>query len=268
MFQRKKGAKLTDLAVYENIAAAIFEERLPPGTKLTEDTLAGIFGVSRTLIRNALVRLGHDKIVDLRPNRGAVVASPTAEEARHVFEARQVVEQAIVASAAKRISRQQIVRLQQLTDDERAAHDRGDRRNLVRHSGAFHLELAEIAGNGVLLDFLKDLVSRTSLIIAIKEARLNPACAADEHREIIEALAAANAGRAISLMTRHLAAIEERLNLAEAARPVDLREIFRDEGASESVRGGIVRPPAHLRRPSKAASEGRAIKRSLRTRTA
>ena len=55
----------TDVAVYESIAAAIFEQRLPPGTKLTEDTLGSIFGVSRTLIRNALLRLAHDKIVEI-----------------------------------------------------------------------------------------------------------------------------------------------------------------------------------------------------------
>lgn len=85
---RHKGRpKLTDPMIYESLAAAIFEQRLAPGTKLREDKLAGNFGVGLTLIRNALVRLGNNGIVDLRPNRGAVVASPTAEEAVQVFEA-------------------------------------------------------------------------------------------------------------------------------------------------------------------------------------
>src|ERR1700712_3347789 len=84
----------SDLAIYQRIAAAIFEQRLPPGTKLTEDKLGGIFGVSRTIVRNALLRLAHERIVEVRPNRSAVVASPTREEAQHVFEARRIVEAA------------------------------------------------------------------------------------------------------------------------------------------------------------------------------
>lgn len=63
---RRRGMP-SDLVIYESIAAAIFEQRLPPSTKLTEETLGAIFGVSRTIVRNALLRLAHDKIVEIRP---------------------------------------------------------------------------------------------------------------------------------------------------------------------------------------------------------
>ena len=69
-----------DDIVYAHIFEAILEQRLAPGTKLSEEALGEIFGVSRTIIRRALSRLAHESVVLLRPNRGAVVASPTVEE--------------------------------------------------------------------------------------------------------------------------------------------------------------------------------------------
>ncbi|HEU4475111.1 MAG TPA: GntR family transcriptional regulator, partial [Methyloceanibacter sp.] len=64
-------------AIYERILAAIFEHRLPPGTKLGEDRLASIFAVSRARIRRVLPRLAHEGVVRLEPNRGAFVAQPS-----------------------------------------------------------------------------------------------------------------------------------------------------------------------------------------------
>ncbi len=86
-----------DDIVYAHIFEAILEQRLAPGTKLSEEALGEIFGVSRTIIRRALSRLAHESVVLLRPNRGAVVASPTVEEARQVFFSRRMVERAEVA---------------------------------------------------------------------------------------------------------------------------------------------------------------------------
>ena len=91
-----------DDIVYAHIFEAILEQRLAPGTKLSEEALGEIFGVSRTIIRRALSRLAHEGVVLLRPNRGAVVASPSVEEARQVFLARRLVERAITTCRASR----------------------------------------------------------------------------------------------------------------------------------------------------------------------
>jgi DNA-binding GntR family transcriptional regulator len=229
----------SDLVLYESIAAAIFEQRLPPATKLTEETLGAIFGVSRTIVRNALLRLAQDKLVEIRPNRGAVVASPSAAEAQQVFEARRVVEAAIVARAAGALSRTEAARLERMVADERAAHERGDRRAWVRLSGSFHLALATIAGNEVLADFLRDLVSRTSLIIALRESPM--VCAAHEHHAMLRAIAAGEEAQAILLMTRHLESCERRLRPAGAAPGIDLREALRDAAPSKATRGRAAR---------------------------
>ncbi|MCF5826768.1 GntR family transcriptional regulator, partial [Pseudomonas syringae] len=115
-----------DDVVYEHIFDAILEQRLAPGTRLSEEALGEIFGVSRTIIRRALSRLGHEGVVLLRPNRGAVVASPSVEEARQVFFARRMVEQAITELAVEHATAEQLAELRQMVSDERDSFARGD----------------------------------------------------------------------------------------------------------------------------------------------
>ncbi len=80
--------RLTNQDIYERIYAAISERRLQPGTKLSEERLATVFHVSRTRIREVLFRLSQELIVDLHPNRGAFIASPTQADMQDVFQVR------------------------------------------------------------------------------------------------------------------------------------------------------------------------------------
>src|ERR1700761_2416537 len=73
-------------SIAENIRAAILEHRLAPGAKLTEAQLCEVFNVKRGTIRSALALLATDRLVDLEPNRGAFVASPSLQEVHEVFE--------------------------------------------------------------------------------------------------------------------------------------------------------------------------------------
>ena len=155
-----------DDVVYAHIFDAILEQRLAPGTKLSEEALGEIFGVSRTIIRRALSRLAHEGVVLLRPNRGAVVASPSVEEARQVFLARRLVERAITELAVQHATAEQIAELRQMVNDERDSFSRGDRGAGIRLSGEFHLKLARSLNNPVLLDWFQKLISRASLYAA------------------------------------------------------------------------------------------------------
>src|SRR4249919_3337389 len=87
--------------IYRSVFDGVTTQRLAPGTKLPEASLCELFGVTRSVVRKVLQRLAHDHIVELRPNKGAVVATPTPEETRQVFEARRGLEAAIVRLAAK-----------------------------------------------------------------------------------------------------------------------------------------------------------------------
>lgn len=219
-------AALGDEEIYRELHNAILEQRLAPGTKLPEDGLGEIFGVSRTIVRKALLRLAHENLVEVRPNRGAVVASPTIEEAAEVFEARRVIEGALIDKMLPAIAKTQIEQLGALVSEERAAHGAGNRADLIRLSGAFHLCLAESAGNSVLSEYLKELVSRTSLIISLYERPGNSACSHEEHAGIIDALAAKDAPRARALMDAHLQACEQKLTIDIPDTERGLAEIF------------------------------------------
>lgn len=223
-------ATTRDEKLYAEIYGAILDHRLPPGTKLTEDSLGEAFGVSRTVVRKALFRLGHAGIVRLRPNRGAVVASPSTEEARDVFAARRILEDAVVREVSGAPDEAGLEALRALAVEEREAFERGDRRAWIRLSGDFHLRLAEMGGNRVVSAFLEELVSRTSLIIALYEATGHSACAFDEHMALIDAIAAGQRKSARALMARHLSACEQKLNLDSADESVDLVDVFAASG--------------------------------------
>ena len=221
------GKAVSDQLVFTRLHAAIVGHRLKPGTKLGEEALCEVFGVSRAQIRRVLLNLAHAKLVELRPNRGAYVAQPSVREARHVFEARRAVEAAIVERAVDRVTEDMIRELAEHIGEEQAAHERGDHSAAIRLSGAFHLRLARIAGNEVLLAFLEELVSRTSLIIATYGTQSVSACSHDDHEVILQALRAHDAAAAVSHMDHHLRFIEEHLQLITGGESdVDLKTIL------------------------------------------
>lgn len=213
--------------IYERIYSAIIEQRLAPGTKLGEESLCELFGVSRSRIRKVLYRLGNDSVVMLVPNRGAFVARPSVQEAREVFATRRLLEAEVVRALAKGLSAADAARLARHVEVEREAHARHDRRASIRLSGEFHLLLAELAGNRVIERFLRELVSRTSLIIAVYEAPGRSCCSFDEHAALIEAIGGGRAEAAVEGMMAHLCGIESRLMLDRPpGQAVDLKAIF------------------------------------------
>lgn len=213
--------------IYEQIYAAIVEHRLHPGTKLVEERLAEIFGVSRARIREVLARLAHEQIVDLIPQRGAYVAKPTIEQAMHVFEARRLIEPALLRRLIETLTPERVARLRQHQALEQDARRRDDKRAIVRLSGEFHTLIADQAGNTALARHMRELTTLTCLIIVLYDAPTASTCLADEHSEIIEAIAHRDVARAESLMLEHLEHIERSLRLDPATEEVDLEAIFK-----------------------------------------
>lgn len=213
--------------IYEKIYAAILEHRLHPGTKLAEERLAEIFGVSRARVREVLARLAHEQIVELIPQRGAFVAKPTIEQARDVFEARRLIEPAVVRRLVTHLDAAAQARLQAHLDAEADARRRDDKRVVIRLSGEFHALVAELAGNAALARSMRELSTLTCLMIFLYDAPTATSCRADEHERIVEAVAAGDAARAEALMLEHLDHIEASMKLDAAPEEVDLEAIFR-----------------------------------------
>src|SRR5262245_56717783 len=162
--------------VYAAIREAIMDHRLTPGTKLKEVALAELFRVSRSTVRGALARLGHAHLVELRPNRGAVIPTPSAAESREVFEARRAIECAIAAKVAATARRKDVSALREWVGTEEAAYARGDDQGGLRLSIEFHRRLAALAGNAVLTRFLDELVFRTPLIALTHRGHAPSSC--------------------------------------------------------------------------------------------
>lgn len=224
--RRTARGRVGDDVIYREIYDAIIDHRLPPGTALPEDTLASAFGVSRTVVRKAIIRLAHDRLVELRPNRGAAVARPTVKEARELFEARRMIEPSLITMTIGSIDDVQLQELRGSVDEERSAYTRGDRRMLIRLSGDFHRRLAEITGNEVLRDLLGELISRTSLVIALYELPGIWPCSLDEHLGLLELVARRDEDAAAALMREHLDHCEQQLDLTGKSKTVDLRALF------------------------------------------
>src|SRR5215471_6428302 len=225
---REKNGTVDD-RIYATIHEAVLDHRLPPGTKLKEVALADLFGVTRAVIRKVLARLAHTRLVDLRPNRGAVVASPTVEESRDLFAARSAIEGAIVKHLAAAATRVQLCELRTLHRAELDAYKRGDTRHGLKLSVEFHRVLSRMAGNSVLAEFLDQLLSRTPLVVLAHQGTdAENVCSTDEHSEILDALSAGDAQRAASTMQAHLDALLARLNLRTkaAGRDADLAQIL------------------------------------------
>jgi DNA-binding GntR family transcriptional regulator len=227
---RKAERKTTgiDMRIYDAVYSAVMRHQLPPGTKLTEASLCELFDVSRTIVRKALLRLAHEHILELRHNRGAVVASPSPQETREIFAARRGIEAAIVPLVVERAGKADLSRLRQLVRDEHTAYDKGDRSNWIRLTGEFHLALADVAANRVLRRYLGELVSRCSLIIAIYDPPQRLFCDNHEHDGLINAIAKGSAGEAVRMMDKHLRMIEDRLRLADRTQAINLAEILAD----------------------------------------
>ncbi|HEY9064151.1 MAG TPA: GntR family transcriptional regulator, partial [Burkholderiaceae bacterium] len=183
--------------IVESVTAAIVERRLMPGTKLAEQKIADIFKVSRTIVRQALNQLSRDKLVTLEPARGARVAEPSVEEARQVFEVRNMLEAAIIRRAAAELSAAQIAELRDHLRNERSALQRTDVSGRTHLLADFHVVLARMLGNAVLAEMLVDLVSRSSLIALMYQSAHSAEHSYDEHVAIVDALERRDARAAV-----------------------------------------------------------------------
>ena len=226
-------ASVSDAEIYDRVISAILDHRLLPGTKLVEDKLASAFGVSRTRIRPVLVRLANEHVVTLRPNRGAVVAEPSPAEAHEVFEARRLIEPTLVQAYMAEATDDDIAQLGQLIRAEDEARLKGGLRRAIRLSGDFHLTIAEGSGNQTLGRILRELVSRTSLILmtysdnhlaAKSEAT---SCGCEEHRALLDAIHLRDKRESSRLMREHLDRLEAQLTFTQTQENTpDLLTLF------------------------------------------
>lgn len=199
--------------IVESVRDAVAGGRLPAGARLIETDLAAIFSVSRTRVRQALQRLGFVGLVTLEPNRGAFVASPSAEEANAVHAARRLIEAEIIRDATRHCTANDIRALRAHCAEQRDAEARGETVRLLRLLGEFHLMIAQIGGNPVLAEFMRQLIPRTSLLQALYQPSGPSSCGVDDHMRLLDEMARGDEEAAVRVLGEHLRENLARLSL-------------------------------------------------------
>ncbi len=198
-----------DHAIVRALRNAIIEQALAPGTRLPEDMIGEKFGVSRTIVRSALVQLAAEGLVEHRRNRGAIVAEPSWNEARDTFDLRLALEELVIARLAGTLHPDQIAALEAHVDEEDRAQNL-DEPHSIRLAGEFHVMLAEFTGSEILAQYMRELVSRCCLMLALYSRPHSSECGVSEHRQIVELLKRGNQHELVRTMHDHLGGVIER----------------------------------------------------------
>jgi DNA-binding GntR family transcriptional regulator len=210
---------VTSSDISKRIIEAVLAQKLAPGARLGEQPLAMLFDCSRTIVREALMRLAARGIVTVSARRGWYVIEPSADEAREAFEARRVIETGLIRSM-KTVDKTAIKQLKSHLTREKAAlkdTDVGVRSYLL---GDFHVCLAECLGNSLLADTLRDFTARTTLIAMLYQSSHDAAQSCDEHVQIVDALEQGELARAEALMSAHIGSVQAALRLHASTDPL------------------------------------------------
>ena len=210
------------------IQAQVLSGEVPVGTRLRQEALAEEFGVSRTPVREALRHLQATGLVELLPNRGAVVRGPSAREIREAYEVRAELEGLAAELAAGRISDRDLLRLREAqalfresvaTLIARRAHRPEPWRDesvWVRANDLFHQAILDAAANARLSDTIADL--HRSFPRDLTWAALSQSSAlleenVEQHEAILEAIEQHDPAEARRRMIEHVRSAGELVTL-------------------------------------------------------
>ncbi|WEX74422.1 GntR family transcriptional regulator [Sinorhizobium numidicum] len=205
------------------VVSGILSARIRPGTRLSENELASLFNVSRTRVREAMMRLEARGIVKVSPRRGWFVVEPSAEEATTVYAARRVIEAGLVRSMDRLTASGRDALTAHLAE-EKAAIAAADRQRLTCLMGDFHIRIAELSGNAILVEILRDLTARTILISLLYQSDFHAMQSHLGHCRIVAAMEEGDFLKAAALSVEHLDEVETGLDLTQRPDPLaDLR---------------------------------------------
>ncbi|MGV0961214.1 MAG: GntR family transcriptional regulator [Limnohabitans sp.] len=209
--------------ITQRVVESILAQKLAPGERLGEQELADVFGVSRTLVREALMQLQARGFVDVRPRKGWYVVEPSLEEARDAFSARKIIEAGLIPDDLDQLPQgvplQQLVRrLRDHIHVERQAIADNDVAHRSFVLADFHICLAECLGHRLLSNVLRDLTARTTLVASLYQSSHDATQSCDEHEEIVQAMESGNMLLARKRMLEHIDQVGNALG-TQASRP-------------------------------------------------
>lgn len=214
--------------ISETLKTAILEQRLVPGTKLGERELAEIFGVSRIVIRQALIRLGTDGLVTIERNRGAFVTKPSLHEALEIYDTLTLLEQGVAMQLSERLDAAGWEKLKTHVALQSDAVEKGDHQLADELGQGFHTMFIALAGNRLLQDIHAQVVQRTFLLRSLYTSRFDYCNLLNEHSKIISLLERGRVKQAMELIDAHHRHVVRGYVLDTSEYPaVTLREALR-----------------------------------------
>ncbi|KQP05131.1 GntR family transcriptional regulator [Pseudorhodoferax sp. Leaf265] len=207
--------EVSPTTIAERVVQSILAQKLAPGERLGEQQLADLFGVSRTMVREALMQLQARGFVEVQPKRGWYVVQPSAEEARDAFAARRIVESGILGAEGKPLA-QTIRALRQHIAQEQQAIEGADAATRAFLLADFHVCLAQEMGHRLLSDVLRDLTARTTLAATLYQSSHDASQSCAEHAAIVAAMERGDMGEARQRMLAHIGNVEEALQTEQA----------------------------------------------------
>ncbi len=203
--------------IAQQVVESILAQRIKPGDRLGEQELADHFGVSRTVVREALMQLLARGFVEVRARKGWYVVEPSRDEARDAFAARRAVEGGMLRQAEGRPLQSVVRRLRQHIDDELRSIEGSDAATRAFALADFHVCLAECLGHRVLADMLRDLTARTTLVATLYQSSHDARESCDDHARIVQALESGDVPAAERMMLEHIGSVESALGKAVEA---------------------------------------------------
>jgi DNA-binding GntR family transcriptional regulator len=212
--------KASATSIGDSLIKAIAEQRIAPGTRLVEEELGAVFGVSRTVVRQALTRLASEGFVAVRPRKGWFVIEPSEAEVEQAFAARRLIEATLLREFINVATKAQMKALRAHLHDQHDAVAAGDAPRRTHLLGDFHVRIADALGNPHLVRVVADLVTRTNLMSMLYQSNQEASHSADEHDDILRAIEARDAEKAVRLMDQHLRNVESGLQHRKESDPV------------------------------------------------
>jgi DNA-binding GntR family transcriptional regulator len=212
--------------IARRVVESILAQKLAPGERLGEQQLADLFGVSRTLVREALMQLQARGFVEVRSRKGWYVVEPSIAEARDAFAARRAVEAGMLRDSEGRPLQHVVRRLRQHVKDEQQAIAGADAATRAFLLADFHVCLAECLGHKLLADMLRDLTARTMLVATLYQSTHDARQSCAQHGEIVTAVERGDLDHAAELMLAHIGGVESALG-ESAGSAADAQERLR-----------------------------------------
>ena len=185
--------------VYDSLKAQILDLELKPGTLLDETLVSRQFGVSRSPVREALIRLSAEGLVQNLRNRTSIVAQFDVAALPAYFDAALLLYRLSSRLAAANATPAQVERLWRIVGEHEDALHRADMKSMVRLNHDFHTAIAEMSGNPFIANWMSGLLDQGQRLLRLYARNLGdnvPDTVLKSHRDMVKAIAAGDADKA------------------------------------------------------------------------